>query len=124
MRGTIHYMMKNYAKAIEDSRSAIQADAKNPGGYSQLAVILATCPEDKYRNGKEALEAAHVAMKMRANSYNSAALAVAYAEVQDFDNAVRCQKEALLDAEYVAFQGATGRRRLEHYEKKQTYYED
>ena len=44
--------------AIKDYEDLLQAQPKHADGLNELAWILATCPEDKFRDGKKALDLA------------------------------------------------------------------
>ena len=76
------------------------AYAANPGDVSvanNLAWLLATCPDAAYRDGPRALRLAEWACK--ATSHQSPplldSLAAAYAEVGQFDEAVRVTRQAI-----------------------------
>ncbi len=59
--------------------------------------FLATCPDASFRNGAQAVQDAKIACKLTSWNDESAidTLAVAYAEVGDFDSAVRYAQQAL-----------------------------
>jgi tetratricopeptide (TPR) repeat protein len=90
----------DYAAALEAYDEAIRLGPKQSQGYNNKAYLLATCAEEKFRDGKKAVELAKKAVELtgpndpnRANNLDT--LACAYAEAGDFDNAVKTMTEAL-----------------------------
>jgi tetratricopeptide (TPR) repeat protein len=75
----------------------------------------------KYRDGRKAVEQAKKALKLEKNPNGDfyATLAAAYAELMDFDEAVRWQGEALTHPDLRNDEDA--RRRLELYRNKKPY---
>src|SRR5262249_23655202 len=94
--------------------------------YSNLAWVLATCPEEKVRDGKKALDYATTACELTSwkASYMLATLSVAYAELGQFDEAIRWQKRALESPSYEKAEGDQPRRRLRLFEGRIPYRED
>ncbi|HVW00777.1 MAG TPA: tetratricopeptide repeat protein, partial [Planctomycetaceae bacterium] len=95
-RGQAHALRKEYELALADFDQAIRFE---PGAdaYNQKAWLLATCPDDKLRNGQTAIELATKACQLTdwKNAGWIDTLAAAYAEVGDFDKAVEMQERAL-----------------------------
>lgn len=95
-RAQAYFEAGKYQETRSDFEEVIRLNPKSSFGYLELAWCLATCPDSNFRNGKEALELARKGCafeeKPEACSY---ALAVASAEVGDFDEAVRSQKQAI-----------------------------
>ena len=88
-RGQAYHNLKMYAEAHADFKEALQ---QNPN-YGNLLISwawqLATCPDEKYRDGPLAL---HLATKAR----HFDTMAAAYAEVGQFDEAFKCQRRAIV----------------------------
>ncbi len=96
-RGIIYWKKGQYDQAISDYNKALEINPKCVEAYNNLAWVLATARESKYRNGKKAVELALKACELSdwKNQYCLGTLAAAYARTGDFDKAVRWQKEAL-----------------------------
>ena len=88
-RGNAWDDKKEYDKAIADYDEAIRIDPKYTDAFSSKAWLLATCPDDKVRDGKKAVEAGKHACEL--TDYKSGNelenLAAAYAEAGDFTEA-------------------------------------
>lgn len=91
-----------HAEAIRDYERALEAaDEDDPqelsGVLNNLAWVLSTSPEDELRDGERALELGERAAKL--TDYKEAhilsTLAACYAEVGDFENAVRWSEKSV-----------------------------
>ncbi len=124
-RGTSYREKHQYARAAADYESAVRLDSRDPLAYRNLAWLLATCPKPELRDGKRAVEHARKACDL--TRWNDPAaldvLAAAYAELGDFDAAIRWEKKALeLPAEGTPDRNpAALRNRLHLYEKHEPY---
>lgn len=117
---------KDYAGAIASWNRAIELDRDNHNAFFLLGWLLATCPDDKLRDGQRAIELithAGESTHWKIPNYLGA-LAGACAEVGRFDDAVKYQSQALEDAGYQQQWGEWGRQRLEMYRQKQKYREE
>lgn len=96
-RGLTWKSKGNLDAAIRDYEEAVRLDQKFSTGYSNLAWILATSPDPKFRDGKRAVLAATIACEL--SSWKEVApvraLAAAYAETGDFNSAIQEQTKAL-----------------------------
>jgi tetratricopeptide (TPR) repeat protein len=122
-RGEIYVQQGAYAKARDDFMTAVQLDGKSYGALDALAWLLATCPEDKIRNGDKAVEYARKAYENKEDNNCLQTLAAAYAEVGDYQKAVEWQKKALADPRLQEDKEASRRAelRLKLYESGKPY---
>jgi len=97
VRGEIWSDKQNYDRAAADFKRAIELDKLNTTALTQYAWFLATCPVEKYRNGKLAVALAKQASEL--DGWNDSAslgtLACSFAEVGDFRSAIAWQTKAL-----------------------------
>lgn len=101
-RGDARLAVGAHAEAIRDYERALQAaDEDDPqelaGVLNNLAWVLSTSPEDELRDGEQALEYGERAAKL--TDYKEAhilsTLAACYAEIGDFENAIRWSEESV-----------------------------
>ncbi len=92
--------------------------------HNNLAWTLATCPEEKFRDGKQAVEEASKAVELTHNKQGEFVdtLAAAYAEAGDFDKAVEQQQQAIGLVENEKVRKEMGAR-VELFRKHQAYRE-
>jgi tetratricopeptide (TPR) repeat protein len=88
-RGKAYYREGQYDMAISDYTKAIELYPKDDTHYNNLAWILATCPDAKYRNDVEALKLANKAVEIKSVASNLDTLAAAYAEMGNFEDAIK-----------------------------------
>ncbi len=86
-----------YEEGLAHLETALKANPRDAGVANNVAWVLATCPEARLRNGRRAVELASQACM--ASGFKIAtlldSLAAAYAEVGEFDNAVKTAAKAL-----------------------------
>ena len=96
-RGWVWYWQRNYRNALADYRKAAQLDPKSADYQNALAWFFATCPDARYRSGREAITVATKACQL--SDWKNAAiidtLACALAETGQFDAAIARMNLAL-----------------------------
>ena len=119
----------DFAQAVEHLQELLHRTPNHPDGINNLAWLRATCPDEKYRDGAEAVRLAQslVAVPEKATTSNWDTLAAAYAEAGQFERAVASAEKALAGA--MAAQPADAanigriRNRLESYRRGEPYRE-
>jgi tetratricopeptide (TPR) repeat protein len=121
LRGNAHDEAGSYAKALADFREGLRLTPLDAQSYNSVAWILATCPDDKVRDGKQAIEHAERACVLSGwtNGNIVDTLGAAYASAGDFENAVTWQTRAVELAPDK--QKRDFRERLELYKAKKSY---
>src|SRR5207248_2876355 len=100
-------------------------DPVNHHALNNRAYLLATTLNDKVRDGRKALEDATKACELTSwsNPGYLDTLAVAYAEVGDFERAIQWQKKALEDAAFEKEWGENARAQLSLFRQRKPYRE-
>jgi tetratricopeptide (TPR) repeat protein len=117
-RGKTWVEKKEYGKALADYEKAVEVAGKDSYSsyfWTNLALFRAGCPDDKFRDGKKALEAAQKAYASSKGAAELAALAAAHAELGQFDKAVEWQTKAI---------AAAGAEEKEHYRERLKRYKE
>ena len=96
-RGIVWHETKQYAKALADYDLAMKLGPDFTDGCNNLAFLQATCPDQRYRNGKKAVENATRACKLSEwkDWYSVCTLGEAYAENGEFQKARESMAKAL-----------------------------
>jgi tetratricopeptide (TPR) repeat protein len=117
---------KEYDKAVKDFDEAVRVNPKYGTPLGNKAYLLATCPDEKFRDGKKAKELATQACELTEwkDGWNLMSLAAACAEVGEFDDAIKWQKKALEDKAYYAQEAAKASKRLKWYGDKKPWREE
>lgn len=96
-RGYAHKRTKRFKLALEDYEQALELVPTSASAKNDLAWLLATCEEEKFRDGKRSVELALFAcrkVEYRNPEYLDT-LAAAYARIGDFDKAVETVSTAI-----------------------------
>jgi tetratricopeptide (TPR) repeat protein len=95
-RGLLYNLMGEFEKAQDDFLAGYKIDPKSFYNVYGLAMLRSASPNEKLRNGKEALDYAEQLMKLEKKGLNAnPAMAAAYAELGDFDQAIQWQQKAI-----------------------------
>jgi tetratricopeptide (TPR) repeat protein len=123
-RGFLYSKMGNYSKGIDDCKEAINLNTNSPGAYNNLAWLLAVCPDAKLRNGQKALEYAKKACELNAwkEPHGLGTLAAAYAEVGNFEEAVKWQKKCM-ESGLPGNETKQAQKQLDLYQQKKPYHD-
>jgi tetratricopeptide (TPR) repeat protein len=89
-RAEMYLASRDWGRAATDYRDAIQLDEKLGSAYQGAAWIMATCPDERYRNEELALSAAQKALEIDGDKDPRyiETLAAAYANAGQYDSAV------------------------------------
>ena len=115
----------DYKREIADYRQVIRLHKEEDRAHCNLAWVLATCPDERYRSGRTAVKYATGACKRTGwtNPFGLDALAAAYAEAGQFDAAVSWQTKALGMSQPEDYDESAARCRLELYKAGKPYRE-
>ena len=112
----------DFREAIDDLDESLKLAPKHADTQAALALIYASSPDDKYRDGKKAVEFGKKAVDQAPKDYwVREALAAAYAEAGDFDKAVAEQQKVLDDMSLTEVQRSTAESRMDLYKEKKPY---
>jgi tetratricopeptide (TPR) repeat protein len=122
-RGDLQSDQGNFADAAKDYRAAIKANPALGRAYQSAAWLMATCPDEKFRNSELAIEAAQKAIEIDGDSdYRYLeTLAAAQANAGEFDNAITTQQRAIENAPTAVAQVYKGR--VEKFRARQPHRE-
>jgi tetratricopeptide (TPR) repeat protein len=112
-------------RALSDYAEAIRLQPEFAFAINNRAWILATCSIDRFRNGKLAVEEATKACELTGwqNAGHFDTLSVAYAEVGDFEEAIKWEEKALEDPTYERDDGDAAREKLDLYSQRKPFRE-
>lgn len=120
-RADLRADLGHYEQALEDYARAVEIDPAFAHAYRNGAWLLATCPDERYRDVENAIQGAEQAIENGYGQRHAAldTLAAAWANAGEFEKAARLAREAIAEApdEVVgAYQD-----RLELYESGRPY---
>ena len=96
-RGDAHRQLGKWSEAAADYREAVKLDENYGRAYRAAAWLMATCPDEKYRNAELAIRAAEQALKLDGAedfAYHDT-VAAALANAGKYSEAVAAAQEAL-----------------------------
>ena len=124
-RGNIYLSRGDWPKAVADFDKAIQVGPASASvqAYRDEAWLLATARDPAVRNGPKALRLAQKAVHLKDSPTMRDALAAAYAETGQFEDAVREETKAiaLAQSRHPAEEADAFQARLELYQKGMPY---
>lgn len=122
-RAQLRLAKGSYRQAVADYEKAIQLDPSNADACLRQAWLLATCPDADIRNGKRALQSALEAQNVGVADKDrlDETLAAAYAEMGNFESAVKRQQQAIDEAP--AWKAFALRATLARYKEGKPYAE-
>jgi protein O-mannosyl-transferase len=122
--GAILSRQGKYEAAVAHYAEALRLNPSGGEAYNNRAMIMAACPESRYRDGKRALESATRACELSAWKRPEflGTLAAAYAEAGDFDAAITWQTTAI-ELLHDEMERGAYRSRLALYQAKKPYRE-
>ncbi len=124
-RGHAFCKLKRYEDALHDYEDAVQRTPNDGRVLNELAWFLATCPDDQFRNGQEALEHARRACELAPIPTHWDTLAAAHAELGNFTEAVQWQEKALVEPDEGIEQDLAGaKRRLQLYKHEKPFRDE
>ncbi len=120
-RAELYLSQRDFGRAAADYRDAIKLDPNLGSAYLGAAWIMATCPDERYRNSELALSTAQKAMELDGDKdpRYTETLAAAYANAGQYDSAV-AMLQTLLEKSNQQ-QQASIRGRIDLYKSEKPY---
>jgi tetratricopeptide (TPR) repeat protein len=120
---TVRLAQEEYAEALAQYDNALELDAANLMAMRGKILLLSSCAEAKYREGRSARELAGKLCQLTNNEdpRSMLLLATAHAECGDFDEAVVAVKKALLSPRLSPLMREWGERLMKQFEKLAPY---
>jgi TonB family protein len=126
LRAEAYRILGRAELAMRDLRESVHVAPNDPGAYYELAWFLATCPEDRFRNGTDAVSFARKGCEISKwnNSAIIDALAAGYAQAGDFDQAIKYQKQALNDSSLAPKERDEREKRLALFQQRKAFRDE
>jgi TonB family protein len=126
LRAEAYRILGRAELAMRDLRESVHLAPNDPGAYYELAWFLATCPEDRFRNGADAVSIARKGCEISQwkNSGIIDALAAGYAQAGDFDQAVKYEKQALTDSSLASKEREEREKRVALFQQRKPFRDE
>ena len=124
LRGTAYRITGQFELAIRDFQEAVRLMPNGRSANDNLAWFLATCPEERFRDGTQAVSAAKRVCEISQWKSGYDTLAAAYAEAGDFDRAVKYEKEELNDSSLAPKQREEREKRLALFQQRTPFRDE
>jgi tetratricopeptide (TPR) repeat protein len=121
-RGYLYSETGAYDKSLTDMEKAAQLEPRNFAHKALLADFLATCPDDRVRNGEKAAKYAAEALDLAPTELGAwRACASAAAETGNFEDAIKWQERLLAANSLTAQEKPEAQERLKAYKANKPY---
>lgn len=124
-RGWNHHLEFQYELAASDYEKARLLETESPTATSNLAFLLSTCPDKRYRMPERALRLADEAIKRKATPFAINAKACALAANGEFEKAIELERTITGDKEWMENEELDGGKlapeRIAKWEKKELW---
>ena len=126
IRSKAYWVLGQSESALRDLREAVRLTPQASVANDNLAWFLATYPNERFRNGTEAIAVAKKACELshwqRSGCYDT--LGAAYAEAGDFDQAVKYEKQALTDSSLASKKREEREKRLTLFQQRKPFRDE
>jgi len=121
-RGIFYLQTGDYEKSLADMERAVELQPQTYAFKAALADLLATCPEERIRNGRKASAYAAEALRLAPNDpLVWDVYAAAAAESGNFEEAIKWEQRVLDSSAVPLVQKRLSQERLEAYKAKRPY---
>jgi TonB family protein len=126
LRAKAYRIMGQPELALRDLREAVRVIPNHSTPNDNLAWFLATCPQERFRNGTEAVSTSKKACELSHwksfGCYDT--LAVAHAEAGDFEQAIKYEKQALNDSSLAPKEKEEREKRLALFQQRKPFRDE